>query len=156
VRRFLYGLLGCPASADDATQETFLRAFQRLDLVREGEPLAPWLFGIARLVSLEHRRARRRAGDPMAPDAIRSASFVDAGTPESALLGHEVAGVVRRALLAMPEERRAALLLRVDHDVPYEAIARLLGWSLAKAKVEVHRARATLHATLAAHAGETP
>ena len=65
-------------------------------------------------------------------------------SPEAALLGREAARVVERALARLSEDRRAALLLRLDHDLAYDDIAAMLGWSLSKAKVEVHRARAVL------------
>ena len=59
VQRFLRDLIGCPTAAADATQETFVRAFRRIDTLRDQDRLAPWLFGIARNVSLEVRKARR-------------------------------------------------------------------------------------------------
>ena len=62
ILRFLTDLLGDHAAAADATQETFVRAFRRLDTLRGTDRIAPWLFGIARNVSLEHKKARRRRG----------------------------------------------------------------------------------------------
>src|SRR5690348_14951871 len=60
IQRFLCDLLGDTAAAANATQETFVRAMHRLHTLETPERPAPWLFGIARHVSLEHRRARRR------------------------------------------------------------------------------------------------
>lgn len=156
IRRFLHGLLGCPVAADDATQETFARAFRRLDTLREGERVAPWLFGIARNVSLEARKARRRSGQHLVREGDDEAEREDLSTPspEAALIGREAARVVERALGRLSEDRRAALLLRLDHDLAYDDIAAMLGWSLSKAKVEVHRARAVLREELAKHRGE--
>src|SRR5438309_843313 len=56
VRRFLRDLLRNDSAADEATQETFVRAHQRIESLREGEKLAGWLFGIARNVYFEQRR----------------------------------------------------------------------------------------------------
>src|SRR5439155_22584478 len=58
VRRFLRDLLRSDSSADEATQETFVRAHQKIEALREGDTLASWLFGIARNVYFEHRRER--------------------------------------------------------------------------------------------------
>jgi len=69
------------------------------------------------------------------------------------LLGREEMEVVERAMASLSEDKRAALLLRFDHGLRYEEIASTLGWSLSKAKVEVHRARLKLRAALDA-AGE--
>jgi RNA polymerase sigma-70 factor (ECF subfamily) len=51
---------------------------------------------------------------------------------------------VDAALAGLSEERRAMLLLRLDHDFSYEQIAELMGFSLPKVKVEIHRARIVL------------
>src|SRR5437764_14991350 len=60
VRRFLGDLLRDDAGADEATQETFVRAHSRLATLREGDKVLPWLFGIARNVFYEELRSRRR------------------------------------------------------------------------------------------------
>ena len=143
VRRFLRGLLGSAAAADDGTQETFVRAFRRLHTLRDDACLRPWLFGIARLVAMESFRARGRlCSSDAAPEVA------DRDTPESMLLGEETARIVAVALTALSDDRRAALLLRVDHGLSYDEIAVAMGWSLAKAKIEVHRARLVLRAHL--------
>lgn len=154
IRRFLHGLLGDLSAADDWTQETFARAFTRRSAAGEGEPIAPWLFGIARNVSLEIRRARRRDGPR---DAFLAPEPAACGpSPEAWVMGQQLAGAALRALAKLPEERRAALLLRVDHALSYEEVAAAMGWSVAKAKIEVHRARLVLRAELDAHQGGSP
>lgn len=160
VRRFLAGLLGDAAAADDGTQETFARAFRRLSSPGEVDRVAPWLFGIARNVAYELRRGRRR--DAGAPSGAGGGAAGEAAggeaalgrTPEDELLGREAARAVGRALERLNDDRRAALLLRVDHELAYDEIARLMGWSLAKVKVEIHRARLVLRAQLAGYEGE--
>jgi len=145
VGRFLRDLLGDSAAAADATQETFVRAFRKLDTLRDDARLAPWLFGIARHIYLEQRKSRRReAHEPPSDDAR-----IDGHTPEAALLGNEVARVVAAALGALSEDKRTVLILRIDHHLAYDEIAQLMGWSLAKVKVEIHRAREVLRAALA-------
>jgi RNA polymerase sigma-70 factor (ECF subfamily) len=160
IRRFLCALVRDRNAADDALQETFARAIARLTSLREGDGpacgrsgdrIAPWLFGIARNVSLEQRRARVRDGDAAGRDG---ADIGHARTPEAALLGEETARVVARALGELGEERRAALLLRIDHGLSYEDIAQAMGWTVAKAKIEVHRARLVLRAHLDEYEGE--
>src|SRR5689334_22679732 len=60
VRRFLRDLTRDEAVADEATQETFVRAHARLASLRDDQRLRPWLLGIARRVCLEETRRRRR------------------------------------------------------------------------------------------------
>jgi len=154
IHRFVCDLLGDRALAADATQETFVRAFRRISELDDRSHLPAWLFGIARNVSRELRKARFRAGrtfvaeagelDPAAPRY---------GTPEAALLDREAAGVLGAALARLSEDRRAVLLLRMDHGLAYEQIAETMGWTLAKVKVELFRAREQLRAALEAYEG---
>lgn len=145
LRRFLRDLLGDESSADEATQETFVRAHSRLKTMREVEKLAPWLFGIARNVSYEQMRARRRHRDD--PSALERE--VDRGpTPEAALLGGEIDHGLAVALADLSDDRRTALLLRIDHGLAYEEIAAVMQWPLAKVKNEIHRARLVLRSQL--------
>jgi RNA polymerase sigma-70 factor (ECF subfamily) len=151
VHRLLCDLLGDPVAARDATQETFVRAFQRLSTLRAQDRPAPWLFGIARHVSQEMRRARRRRRSVMdeePPPAWEDNPAENAGSPEEDVLGREALRLLQGALGRLSEDRRTALLLRLDHDMSYEDIAQTMGWSVAKAKVEVHRARQALRAEL--------
>jgi RNA polymerase sigma-70 factor, ECF subfamily len=153
VQRFLRDLLGDATLAADATQETFARAFRRIETVRRDDRRVGWLFGIARNVSLEYRKARRLARSRFV-DEEADAAPCEGGSPEAQFLGQEAAEVIARALVGLPEERRAALLLRLDHGLSYEEIAGALGWSVAKARVEVFRAREALRGTLEGYEGD--
>ncbi|HEY3816024.1 MAG TPA: RNA polymerase sigma factor [Polyangiaceae bacterium] len=155
VHRFLRDLLGDPTLASDATQETFVRAFRRVDELPRTTRLVPWVFGVARFVALEMRKARGRVRRVIDEGVATDDRTVDtrARNPEDALLDREAVAVVERALGRLPEERRAALLLRCDHGLAYDEIAPLMGWSLAKVKVEIFRAREVLRATLEEYRG---
>jgi RNA polymerase sigma-70 factor (ECF subfamily) len=155
IRRFLQGLLSDRAAADDALQETFARAFRRMDTLQDPERIAPWLFGIARNVALETRKARRRIGRLLDPEAEprEDQEGSDGRTPEAELLGREVAGVAVRALDRLSPDRRAVLMLRVDHGLAYDDIAGLMGWTLGKVKIEIHRAREVLREEIAGYEG---
>jgi RNA polymerase sigma-70 factor (ECF subfamily) len=151
IHRFLGDLLGDRALAADATQETFVRAFRSREAFDSGRSIAPWLFGIARNVSLEMRRARHRARRVISPtnDAGDAPEPRAPGSPESELLGREALRVVGAAMERLSEERRAMLLLRLDHSLAYEEIAALMGFTVAKVKVEIFRAREVLRETMA-------
>jgi len=155
IHRFLRDMLRDPVAAADATQETFARAFRRLPTLREEDRITPWLFGIARNVCFELRKARRRHGgarlDRDTPD--RAPEELDAHTPENALLGREAAEIIDRALSRLSEDRRTVLLLRADHALAYDEIAQLMRWSLSKVKVEIHRARLELRRELETYRG---
>ena len=142
IHRFLRDLLGDATLAKDATQETFVRAYRKLSTLDPALSVTPWLFGIARNVSLELRKARHRAGRCFVQGENADAANND--SPERDALGREALRIVGTALEQLPEERRAMLLLRLDHGLSYDDIALTMGCSLAKVKVEIFRAREVL------------
>src|SRR3954453_21671172 len=87
VRRFLADLFRDGSAADEATQETFVRAHARIRTLEEGDRLSSWLLGIARRVFLEQLRRRRRDPDPLPEEEPREGAT--APTPEAALLAGE-------------------------------------------------------------------
>lgn len=151
VHRLLVRLLGDRVSADESAQETFVRAHARILTLRDEDRLLPWLLGIARRVSLEQHRARRRT---TSLDEVTHSTLDAVRTPESLLLTREAQEQVAAAIAELPAERRTALLLRVEQGLGYDAIAEALGWSLSKVKNEIHRARLELRAAIARAAGE--
>ena len=152
VRRFLGDLLRDDASADEATQETFVRAHSKLETLREGDKVLPWLFGIARNVFYEELRARKKHLRSIDEDE-RDAEPDAAPSPEGVLLGAEADAQLTTALAELGEERRAALVLRIDHGLDYDEIAAIMGWPLSKVKNEIHRARLVLRARLSKYVG---
>lgn len=164
VWRFLKDLVDDPSFADEGVQETFVRAFGAIGQLREDARLSSWLYGIARNVALEHLRAKRRDRPPGAnelePDASGVSLFAAAAdhtqSPELLLLGRETEALMSRALSMLSDDRRAALLMRVDHGLGYDEIAQAMGWSLPKVKNEIHRARLQLRAELERFHGEAP
>ncbi len=150
IHRFLRDLLGDATLAKDATQETFVRAYRKLASLDPALNVAPWLFGVARNVSLELRKARARTERRFSNEAADSAG---ADCPEREYLGREALRVVAASLAQLPEERRAMLLLRLDHGLSYDDIAVTMGCSLAKVKVEIFRAREVLRAEMTNYEG---
>lgn len=157
VWRFLEDLVGDAAFADEGVQETFVRAFGAISGLRQDERLSSWLFGIARNVALEHLRAKKRDRPPGATELeLDEAEGANPPSPELLLLGREAATLMGKALATLAVDRRAALLLRVEHGLGYEEIASAMGWTLPKVKNELHRARLQLRAELLRLHGDEP
>ena len=153
VRRFLGDLLRDDAAADEATQETFVRAHQRLSTLEQAGRLQGWLFGIARMVFFEQVRRKRRDGPVVGPEE-EPAQVDRAASPEAVLLSAESNRLLDDALRALSEDRRSALLMRIDHGLGYGEIASAMGWTLQKVKNEIHRARLQLRSSLAGYLEE--
>jgi RNA polymerase sigma-70 factor (ECF subfamily) len=150
VRRFLVDLVRDAAAADEATQETFVRAHARLRTLADPARARAWLLGIARNVFLEElrrRRARPVVDGPAAeePDAAPS--------PEQILLLGEARAVFAAALARLGEDRRAIFLLYSDHRLGYAEIAEVMGADATHVRNELHRARQALRAALGGYFG---
>jgi RNA polymerase sigma-70 factor, ECF subfamily len=153
VRRLARYLLRDGEAAAEATQEAFVRAHRAITGLGEPDGLRPWLLGIARNVCLEQLRARKRWMRSEGLDDMDDSAAGDraAPSPEQLLLGREADELLAAALGGLSEDRRTALLLRIDHDLSYEEIASVMGWPLHKVKNEVRKARLGLRAALAAY-----
>ncbi len=142
VLSFLYGMVGEPELAEDLMQETFSRAFMLLSHLRDEAKFSTWLFGIARNVAREEYRQqtgdRNRVGldDPMVDHLLDPKA-----TPEMNAMQQQLYRAISSGFAALDEERRMALALRVLADKSYQEIVEITGWSLAKVKTEIHRAR---------------
>jgi RNA polymerase sigma-70 factor (ECF subfamily) len=137
VYRFAFWLAGDSSDAEDITSETFIRAWTNHSTIRT-ETLRAYLFTIARNIYLEQQRKRKRqaALEDIHPDP--------APGPDRLTEAQVELQRAQQFLQTLPEVDRAAFVLRVQHELPYAEIARVLGLSLAAAKVKVHRVRAKL------------
>ena len=137
VYRFAFYLTGRADCAEDVTAETFLRIWSSPIPVAM-PTVKSYLMTIARNLVIEEFRKRKWQAAEM-PDQI---SFDDR-LADRASARQELALVLAR-LAQLSEIERAALLLRVEHELSYDEIAAVLGIQPAAARVRVHRARTKL------------
>jgi RNA polymerase sigma-70 factor, ECF subfamily len=151
VRRMLGHMLGDASLADDGTQETFVRAATADFDATQGD-IGPFLFGIARNVAREFSRRRRRTEVRAEAELELLVLGVHAGwgqeSPETHLSQAERRDALARSLAALCEDHREVLVLRDIEGLSNEAVAALVGESLAATKSRVHRARLSLLAEL--------
>jgi RNA polymerase sigma-70 factor (ECF subfamily) len=137
VHRFVLGLSGDYATAEDVTAETFIRVWATRDSIRH-DTVRAFLFTIARNLWLQGIRSGWRR-QPL-EDAGRDPSpGPDVTTADRMALAR-----VLTALAAIDAGDRAAILMRAQQEMSYEEIAQSLRISVAAAKVRVHRARKKL------------
>lgn len=146
IFRFALGLCGDRAQAEDIVSETFVRVLTRAPRIESRTALA-YLLAIARNTYLSGQRRRRREV-PLSEDLPAPAQ-----DPAARLHSEDRLTATLHALRDLPEGERAALLLRVDHELPYKEIAAALGISVGAAKVRVHRARLYLVSALESRGG---
>ncbi len=138
VHRFALFLCGDPALADDIAAETFVRAWSARERVDLGSVKA-YLFAIARNLFLHELRRPARRTAALGEDVASAEP-----SPERRAAARDELGTVLAELQRLPADDRAALVMRVEDQLPYEEIARVLGLSLSAVKVKVHRARLRL------------
>lgn len=138
LRAFARGLCGCRDRADDLAQEAMLRAWAARDRYAAGTNFKAWTFTILRNHFYSEARRARFHGeyDELAAERILRAE----AEQESSL---ELADVIR-ALTAIPESYREALVLVAAGNLSYEEIAQICGIALGTVKSRICRARAML------------
>ncbi|RVU04100.1 sigma-70 family RNA polymerase sigma factor [Novosphingobium umbonatum] len=138
LRAFARGLCGRADMADDLVQETLLRAWSARERFTAGTSMRAWTFTILRNIWLTEMRRNRFRGDYDQTQAERTL-ITPAGQEGPLHLAD-----LSRALLAMPAERREALLLVGAGGFSYEEAAEICGCALGTIKSRVARGRAQL------------
>ena len=138
LRAFARGLCGCRDRADDLAQEAMLRAWAARDRYAAGTNFKAWTFTILRNHFYSEARRARFHGeyDELTAERILRAP----ASQESAV---ELADVLR-ALTAIPDTYREALLLVAAGNLSYEEIADICGIALGTVKSRICRARSML------------
>jgi RNA polymerase sigma-70 factor (ECF subfamily) len=156
VQRHLLAMVGDKSLAEELTQDTYARALERIDQLRDPQAVLAWLYRIATTVALDRLRQRRPSTVPLdtvAPVGGEAEQAAERERPpvllEGALESSEMSACVQGYLAGLPDDHRIAILLHDGHGLSNPEMAELLGCSLATAKIRVHRARTRLRETLA-------
>lgn len=160
IRAVVARTLGSPLShpdVDDCAHETFRRAIEGRARLREGEPLRPWVLGIARHVALDVVRQRRRQRERIvdAPPASESTPELTDRLPDSKpspferVADAESTSAVRAALARLPDGARRALELFHLEGKTYPEIAAILDVPLGTVATWISRGRKAIAEKLA-------
>ncbi|HEX5501956.1 MAG TPA: sigma-70 family RNA polymerase sigma factor [Thermomicrobiales bacterium] len=141
-----YRMLGDAADAEDAAQETFVRAYTRLDSYRPNGRFGSWLLAIAAHWCVDALRARRRRGAAVAVGAgLGGDRFVcPADGPEELALRRASRDEMQALLAQLPPRYQLVLTLRYYHDLSYVELAEALGEPVSTVRMRLFRARAAL------------
>jgi RNA polymerase sigma-70 factor (ECF subfamily) len=149
VYRAVRAILRDESDIEDVMQETYLAAFRHLDGFAGRARFSSWLVRIAVNRALDRRRraARSLSLDPLREDSAPAEASL-ARDPEQELGARELVGLLEAAIETLPENFRAAYVLRELEGMDLADAARCLGVEAATVKTRVHRARRLLREAL--------
>ncbi len=136
-----------PELALDITQEAFIKAYRALPRFRGDSAFYTWMYRIAVNTAKNHLAAQRRRPmdveldlqDPEQYDL--HAKLKETDTPEGVSLSNELQETVERAIAALPEDLRTAIILRELEGMSYEEIAQTMECPVGTVRSRIFRAR---------------
>jgi RNA polymerase sigma-70 factor (ECF subfamily) len=143
-------LIGSSEDAEDVLQDTFVRAFERLDQFHGDSSFYTWLYRIAINLALSGYRRRRVRGSLKrsrmwsAPVSSEPADVSSESDPTISLERAEREKIVERALEKLGPEHRAVVILKDFDGHRYEEISAILGVPVGTVRSRLHRARCEL------------
>jgi RNA polymerase sigma-70 factor (ECF subfamily) len=139
-----FRMLGNAADAEDAVQDAFLSAYRARDRFRGDAQVTTWLYRIVVNAALQKVRKERKPA-AQAQGNVEDLELVDWNPgPEATLLNSELREQLETALATLPEEMRAAVVLRDVQQLSTTEAAEIAGISEAAFKARLHRGRVAL------------
>ena len=146
VRHVIYRMCGDAQIAEDAAQETFIRAWLHLSSYRPKTSLRNWLYRIAINAAMDMLRKEKR----ILPNALEDLQLSDPlPGPETVFSQGERTALVQKAVLALPDASRAVLVLREYEGMSYHEIADALDIPVGTVMSRLNYARKLLKEKLA-------
>ena len=145
VYQLCYRFVPNHEDASELAQDAFVRAYRSLAKFEGQAQFSTWLHRITVNVCLNRLALKTY---PRAPIAAIEASPGHDEAADAALIRAERAERVRTAVAQLPKKQRAALILRIYHDLPYEEVAQAIGGSVNAAKTNFFHALGSLRKLL--------
>ena len=144
VYNLAYRMLGNAADAEDAAQETFMRAYANLSSYQATRKFGTWLLSITSHWCIDRLRRRKVISLEFLQDISLVGGLSDG--PEHELMVRENERDVQRWLAMLPEAYRLIIVLRYWHDLSYNEIADVTHLPLSTVRMRLFRARKLLAA----------
>jgi len=142
VYNLAYRMLGSVSEAEDAAQESFIRAYTRLSTYDPRRKFSSWLLAIVSHYCIDVLRKRRIQTLPLdeLPPRIEL-SMPPATQPEQVVVRRQAASEVQTLLNVLAPNYRMPVILRYWYDMSYREIATLMGLNEGTVKTRLYRAR---------------
>lgn len=144
VYNLAYRMLGNVNDAEDAAQETFVRAYTRLNTFCAHQRFATWLLSICAHYCIDRTRRRKFLWLSWEDDRVAESFASEMPEPEAHVLHAEDVHAISEALQHLAPPYRLVIVLKYWYDQSVEEIAQTTGDSVSAVKVKLHRARQML------------
>jgi len=132
-------------TADEMTQESFVKAYQAIGSFKEGKSFKSWIFAIVANLSKNYlRRYKRQSSlDDTIPDDILE-DRKTSSNPHETVVAKDLGKKIAEAVEVLPEEYKSVFILRTYEDMSYDEIADTLNIEVGTVMSRLFRARARL------------
>lgn len=150
VYQICFRMLWDGHEAEDAAQETFLKAFLNIHTYNHDKKFSTWLYRIATNLCIDKIRKKKPDyhldAEIAGTDGLNMYSHLSSSDqlPEEEVESLEVQETIHQAILLLPEKYRSVIVLKYIEDLPLQEIADILGLPLGTVKTRVHRGREAL------------
>jgi RNA polymerase sigma-70 factor (ECF subfamily) len=142
----IYRMVGNVADAQDLTQETFIKAFEKSEQLKDPQKAAQWLGRVATNTALDFLRRRGRVNFTELAECTEALAEAGFRRPDAQVLDGERNAQLEYCLEALSERERTALVLRDVEDMPARDVAKVLGCSAATVRSHIANARVKFRA----------
>ena len=155
VYALLYNLSQNAETADDLTQQTFIKVWKAISSFEQRSSFATWLYRIVHNVFYDYSRSKKPEMEDIEDPAFRQSAILpessmlhQENSPDEVLISKERMNVFRQAVMRLSEEHRTALILKEINGLSYKEIAEIMECSTGTVMSRLHYARQNLRTIL--------
>ena len=150
IYNYVLRMVGDPDRAADVTQDTFIKAYRKLDSLTDEHSAKSWLYRIATNTAIDEMR-RRKWVSPIGIDDPDQPERPDTGpTPEAQVMAGMLDDRIQRAMMQLRPNHRQCLILSDLEDLSAQQIGEVMGLSYGAVRTLLCRARGEMRRHLAA------
>jgi RNA polymerase sigma-70 factor (ECF subfamily) len=148
-RDMVYGLslkmLRNTEDAEELAQDTFVKAFQSIHTYKGGAKFSTWLYRIAYNSAISFLRKRKMVFYSLDEQQLSDQDELNINNRLSEIDQEELAGSLKKALDALPEDDQVLVTLYYYEDQSIDDISKITGLTVSNVKVKIHRARKKMY-----------
>lgn len=126
IHRFAYGFFADADDANEITQKTFIKVYQKLDTLDNPGNFPAWIYRVANNLCLDELRRSGRRKLSSLEAWIEQAEKAGTVSPAATLEAKELGSIIHKALLTLPDEQRVVVILKEYEGLKFREIAEIL------------------------------